>query len=375
MNRKEQCGQLNAEKQTNETESLLRLKIQRLVKNDFSISIGETALVTQMKEKILKFLQEEEPRTESPEVSMTDLRLIYKGKVLVDTESLNFYKIENNDTVQLCPIHRKKVDQPLSNLAGGPIENDDARNEEGKQQLLNEPSEVTIISFAIVGQPNFGGGRNLLSQDLRTSNQGPQNSVSSNHASTRSSPHRRLMEPMTAAPTPVNTSGDLRNFKFALQETLRRLGETDMNNNRELITHLDALVKRATSLRGSLTEEEKKETSGLPLETQMSNSELVISHAGSIDVHGELLVPTMMRCLPFRFNIEAAPESPSQASNWMENPGSLVDAESERPNGETGNRPEQSGIFIASQILARQLLRNTNAGSIFNMLINRFSQR
>jgi len=373
MDREEEYGHLNVEKQTKETESLLRLKIQRLVKNDFSILISETALVTQMKEKILKFLKEEEPRTENPEVSITDLRLIYKGKVLVDTKSVNVYKIQNNDTVQLCPIHRKKVDQPQSNQAGGSTENDDTRNEEGKQQVVTEPSEVTIISFAIVGQHNFEGGRNLLSQNSRTSNQGSQNSVSSNHASTRSSPQRRLIVPMTAAPTPVTTSGDLRNFKFALQETLRRLGETDMNNRQELITHLDALVRRATSLRGSLTEEEKKETSGLPLETQ--NSELVISHTGSIDVHGELLVPAMMRCLPFRFNTEAAPESPPQAPNWVENSDSSGDAESERPNKETGNRPEQSGIFNASQILARQLLRNTNSGSIFNMLINLFNRR
>jgi len=375
MNREEHYGHLNSKKRTNETEPLIRLNVQRLAKNDFFILISETALVTQMKEKILKFLQEEEPKTESPEVSTTDLRLIYKGGVLEDTESLNFYKIQNNDTVQLCPIHRKKLDQPLSNLAGGPIENDDARNEEGKQQLVTEPGEVTIISFAIVGQPNFRGGRNLLSQNLRTSNQGPQNSASSNHASTRSSPQRRLMVPTTAAPTPVTTTGNLRNFKFVLQETLRRLSETDMNSSQELITHLDALVRWATSLRGSLTEEEKNETSGLPLETQVSNSELVISHPESIDLHSELLVPTMMRCLPLRFNMEAAPEFPLQLSNWVKNSGSSGDAESVRPNGETGNRPEQSRIFNASQILARQLLRNTTSGSIFNMIINRFNQR
>merc|ERR1719410_1252574 len=103
-----------------------------------------------------------------------------------------------------------------------------------------------------MGEPNFGRGGNLLFQNFRTSNEGPQNSVSSNHASTRSSPQSRLMMPMTAAPTRVTTTAttsNLRDFTVALQETLRCLSATDLNTCQELAAHLDALIRRATTLR------------------------------------------------------------------------------------------------------------------------------
>jgi len=148
-----------------------------------------------------------------------------------------------------------------------------------------------------------------------------------------------------------------------------------LNNCQELAAHLDTLISRATTLRGSLTEEEKKESTEMLQEAQVSNTELVITNTGSIDVHAELLVPTMTRGLPFRFNMEAAPESLPQASNSVENSSTSRDLESGRPNGEIGNRQEQSRIFNASQILARQQLQNSTSGSIFNMLVNRFRKR
>jgi len=217
MNREEKSEHPNAEMQTNKTESLMRLNVQRLVKNNFCILISEAAFVTNLKEEILEFLQQEEPETESPGLSVGHLRLIYKGKVLLNAKSLSFYKIQNNDTVQLCPIRRKYADQPLSNPAGGAMENEDDRNEERKQQFVIEPIDVTIISFTTLGQPHFERARNLLFQNFRTSNLGPQNSVSSNHASTRSRPQRRSQVTTTA-----NTS-NLRDFTLALQGTLRRL--------------------------------------------------------------------------------------------------------------------------------------------------------
>jgi len=367
MNREEQSGQPNAETQINGTESFMRLNIQRLVKDDFYVLINETAFVTQIKEEILTLLKEEEPETESPEVGVGDLRLIYKGKVLVDSQSVKFYKIQNNDTIQLCPVRRKSVDQPLSNPAGGPAENDDTgiRNEEGKQQFVTEPTEVTFFSFSFVGPPTLRGGRNL--------NQGPGNTGSSTQTNaTRSTPQGRLMVPMTDTPTPITTTGNLRNFKFVLQQTLRRLSATNLDNCQELITQLDSLIRRATTLRGCLTEEEKKESLEVARETRVNNPELRISRTGSIDVHAEVLVPNVLRYFPFRFDMESW--SPSLGSTLVENSGSPEDSESVRTTGETANRPEQSRIFNNSQILARQLQRNSIPRSIFNLLIGQFNQ-
>jgi len=377
MNREDQSGQPNAETQINGTESFMRLNIHRLVKDDFFIFISETAFVTQMKEKILTFLKEEKPETDRPEVCVSDLRLIYKGKVLVDSETVQFYKIQNNDTVQLCPLRRKRMDQPLSNPAGGPMENHDAdtQNEEGKQQLITGASEVTFFSFSFFGQPTFRGGRNLSAQNLTRRNQGSQNLESSSHTSQRRSTlRRRLRVPMTGTPTPMTITGNLRNFKVVLEQTLSRLSATNFDNCQELMTQLDTLIGRATTLRGCLTEEVKKETREVTRETRINTSELLISHTESIDVHPEVVVPNMLRYCPFRFDMRSTLEPLPLASTPVENTGSPGDNESVRTTGETNNRPKHSRIFHNSQIVARQLLRNTDPHSIFNMFINLFSR-
>jgi len=375
MNREEQSGQPNAETQINGTESFMRLNIQRLVKDDFFVIISETAFVTQIKQKILTFLKEEKPETDSQKVSVDDLRLIYKGRVLVDSESVKLYKIQNNDTIQLCPPRRKKVDRPLTNPGGGTMENDDAHshNEEGKEQLLRGPSEVTFFSFSILGQPTLGGARNLSRRNWRTRNQGPHNSESFSHTSqTRSTRRRPSMVPMTATPSPITTIGNIRNFKSVLQETLRRLSGTNLNNCQELITQLDELIGRAITLRGALTEEEKRESPEVTGETRINKLELGISRTGLIDIHPDVVAPNMLRYCPFRFDMESTSESHPLTSTPVESSGSSD--ESVRTTGETSNRQEQSRIFNNSQMLARQLLRNTVPRSIFNMVINQFNR-
>jgi len=374
MNREEQSGQLNAETQINDTAPLLKLKIQRLGKDDFFVSISEKAFVTQMKEKILTFLKEEEPETESLEVSASDLRLIYKGKVLAGSESVKFYKIKNDDTVQLCPIRQNSVSEPLTNPAGGPVENGDAdtQNEDEKQQIVTGSGEVAFI-FSLFGQPTFQGGRNLSTRNLRTSNPGPQNSESSNQtSSTRSSPRRRLIVPMMDAPTPITPTGNLRNFKFVLQETLRRLSSTNLNNFQELITQLDALIRRATTLRGCLATEEKQDAPGEPRETQINIPELIISHTGSIDVRAERLVPSVLRYLPIRPNMNVTLGFPPLATNHVESSRDPDDTESVQATGEIGNSAEQSHIFNTNQIAPNPLQRNTDSRNIFN-IFNRFN--
>jgi len=376
MNREEQSGQPNAETQINGTESFIRVNIQRLANDDFFVFISETSFVTQMKEKILTFLKEEGPKTDSLEVCIGDLRLIYKGKVLVDSETVQFYKIQNNDTVQLCPVRRKKMDQSLSNPAGGPMENHDAdtQNEEGKQQLITESSQVTFFSYSIFGQPTLRGRRNVSARNLRTRNQGPQNSESlSDTGQTRSYPRRRIRVPTTSRPTPLTIAGILRNFKFVLHETLRHLSATNLDNCQQLMTQLDALIERATTLRGHLNEEEWKESPEVTQETRINNSELLISNTGSIDVHPEAVVPNTLRYCTFRW-MESTSEPLPLESTLVENSRSPGDTESVRTTGEADNRPEQSCIFSNSQILARELQRNTVPRSIFNMFISRFSQ-
>merc|ERR1719382_599060 len=123
---------------------------------------------------------------------------------------------------------------------------------------------------------------------------------------------------MTATPTPITTIGNLRNFKFVLQETLRRLSATNMDNWQELITQLDALIGRAITLRGALTEEEKKESAEVTGETRINIPELRISHTRSIDIHPEVVVPSMLRYCPFRFDMETTSESPPLVSTLVE---------------------------------------------------------
>ena len=177
---------------------------------------------------------------------------------------------------------------------------------------------------------------------------------------------------MTGTPTPITITGNLHNFKVVLEQTLRRLSATNLDNCQELMTQLDTLIRRATTLRGCLTEEVKKETREVTRETRINTSELIISHTESIDVHPEVVVPNMLRYCPFRFDMESTLEPLPLASTLVENTGSPGDTESVRTTGE--NRPEHSRIFHNSQIVARQLLRNTDPLSIFNMFINLFSR-
>jgi len=111
----------------------LRLKIQRVKDPEFFVWIQSDDQVVALKKAIYEF-EEQEKKTQEPEnktqeepapspapsaaapapnTAPTELRayrLIYKGRVLADKKSLDFYSIRHEDTVQLVPPRKKATE-------------------------------------------------------------------------------------------------------------------------------------------------------------------------------------------------------------------------------------------------------------------------
>jgi len=385
INREEQTE--IGEKEINDVSVLMKLKIQRLGKDDFFISTSRKGLITHLKEKILTFVKAERSETDDLQLSVRDMRLIYKGMVLVDSKSVEFYKIENDDTIQLCPYNRKKRAQASANRAGDPANNSgaEAQNEAaGHQQLIGGPGEFTFISFSLTEQPINGRIRNRSAQNTATRNQETQTSTdleSSNESSSTitTSIRRHLILPVINNHTPTTMTDNLCNFKSVLQETIHRLSATNLENIHELVTQLDVLIRRATTLRGGLsTAEEKDDVPATESHTNL-NPPLVRSHTGSINIHPQGSIPSVLRYLPLRLNLGTASENTVESSVdpvGLES-GQVADALGDSGSGQaarsSGNRAEQPRIVIQNQVGHRAEHRNNHSRSIFHIL-NRFER-
>jgi len=383
MNHEEQTK--NAEKEINDVSVLMKLKVQRLGKDDFFISISRKGLITHLKEKILTFVKAEQSETNDLELGVKDIRLIYKGMVLVDSKSVEFYKIENDDTIQLCPYLRKKRAQASVNPAGDPANNSgaEAQNEAGQQRLIGGPGDFTFISFSLTEQPINGRSRNRSAQSTATRNQGTQNSTdveSSNQSSPTitTSIRRHLILPVINDHTPTTVTGNLRNFKSVLQETLRRLSAINLENSHELVTQLDVLIRRATTLRGGLsTREEKHDAPATESHTNL-NPELIISHTGSIDIHPQEPIPCVLRYLPLRLNLATGSENTVESSVDPAGlagqvAGALGDLGPGEAAGASDNSAEQPRTVHQNQAGYTAEHRNNHSRNIFNIL-NRFDR-
>lgn len=346
MNREEQAREGNVEIQLNETGALTKLKIQRLGNNEFFVSISEKEQISYLKKKILAFIKAEQEVAEDLALSLSNLRLIYKGKVLKDSKSVEFYKMQNEDTIQLCPIRQKKRPEPQTTPAGGPAENSGAEVQSGERQE-QQSSEFTFVSFALIEQPAPSGGSSRSTVNSPTSNleqKTPEPSIELSSATTNV--RRRVVLSMRNGPTPVTVIGKLRNFKCILQDTLRRLSVTNVDNSRELITPLNELIRKAVTLRGGLSPpEEKEDVPWTPRESHTSNleEELVISHTGSIDLPAPRPVPYVSRYLPLRLNNRALSEFQIVGNNWnnhVDGSVGLVDQDSAQTAGATGSISE-----------------------------------
>jgi len=228
---------------------MLNLKIQRLKADDFFVSISCKGLVTQLKEEILRFLKTAQVKDEDSQPGVTNLRLIYKGKVLMDCKTIEFYKIENDDTIQLVPYRRRKPpeDLPTSGTENGGIE---IENKEGGElpgfSELRGTGEITYIQFSVSeGLPprnsEFGQlYRSFFEDDLAVRTP-PVQSPRSADAALRA----------VNRPTPLTVSGSLRSFRHVLGETLRRVMEPG-DGARELVSQLNTLISSANILRENL---------------------------------------------------------------------------------------------------------------------------
>jgi len=227
---------------------MLNLKIQRLKADDFFVSISCKGLVTQLKEEILRFLKTAQVKDEDSQPGVTNLRLIYKGKVLMDCKTIEFYKIENDDTIQLVPYRRRKPeDLPTSGTenAGVEIENKEGGEIPGFSDLRGT-GEITYIQFSVSeGLPprnsEFGQlYRSFFEDDLAVTTP-PAQSPRSADAALRA----------INRPTPLTVSGSLRSFRHVLGETLRRVMEPG-DGARELVSQLNTLISAANILRENL---------------------------------------------------------------------------------------------------------------------------
>jgi len=238
---------------------MLRLKIQRLRGEDFFVSIGGKDLVTQLKEQVLQILKTGDASEVWAEV--TNLRLIYKGKVLVDAKSIEFYKIQNDDTIQLVPFRRRRntsrsssSDQaPAPSPSGGGTERSQPELGGSRRQPAGRgPIRFLSLSTSVVGGlPSFISGR-----PQRVNTQQPRQ-VNSSQIQSNDAP-----SPLGLPARPI-TSRSLRRFKEQLQSTFRRVRTVERRGcregGRELASQLSGLIRAANSLKTQLLEQARIE--------------------------------------------------------------------------------------------------------------------
>jgi len=110
-------GRKRVKKSQTDMAPVLRLKIQRLKDEDFFVSIGGGGLINQLKEEVLRFLKSGASVAVSAEIAI--IRLIYKGRVLLDSKSIEFYKIKNEDTIQLVPFRPRRSESLRASSSEG----------------------------------------------------------------------------------------------------------------------------------------------------------------------------------------------------------------------------------------------------------------
>jgi len=238
---------------------MLRLKIQRLHGENFFVSIGGKDLVTHLKEQVLQILKAGDASEVWAEV--TNLRLIYKGMVLVDAKSIEFYKIQNEDTIQLVPNPRRRNPSRSSSSSQAPTPSPNGGGTERSQPELGGSRSQTErrgpIRFLSLSTSVFGGLQRFISGRSQRINNQQQRQVRSIHTQTNNtpSPRRRLARPIT--------SRSLNRFKEKLQSTFRGVTAVERRGcregARELASQLSGLIRDANSLKAQLLEQAPNE--------------------------------------------------------------------------------------------------------------------
>jgi len=233
-----------------EATTILRLKIQRLRGEDFFISISKRDMITQLKQQVLRVLRS----TTGPDlrVEITNIRLIYKGKVLADEKSIEFYSMQNEDTIQLVPFRRSRS---ISRSGTEPY-----RERRTSGQWTSVPNEVstnidpiTMVTFST-----------SFTQELPWEGDGPAAHMPDelSRPANRQMGRRRAGSSTERRLRPVTSSSLLR-FKDMLQRTHLRVHLAEQqrrrggrqNTQRALLAQLQILIRRSLSLRDDLLAE------------------------------------------------------------------------------------------------------------------------
>jgi len=414
MNCEEKSMEAKVGDKLSEDQALMKIKIQRLEKEDFFVSISKKGLIAHLKEKIITFLNAAQLGNEDTQSCVGNLRLIYKGKVLLDPKSVEFYKIQNDDTIQLCPTRRRRIGHPSP--AGGPNVSTQTQVVDALP-FVREGGEFTYISFSMSDPPEVGRGGSGLMPLSRSRSRG-QNILNNSEAyssapRSRRSIRRRQTQPTRGRPTPATVTETLRNFKFILRETLRCISETNADNTQELLPQLNVLIRQATSLRNDiqierpapppftsrvevllferlgaasrsrLTGTEEKEDAPRArgrTEPDVPNPNTRIPHPGpetvqtrSIDIDAERRMVPAMRLLPQRFNVGAAFQLSVASNNFGENAVVPPDFMTETGTAQASNREEQPNSTESREEVSPP--QRTRSRNIFSNLINRISRR
>jgi len=252
-----------------EATAILRLKIQRLRGDDFFISISKRDMITKLKQQVLRVLQS----TPGPEVrvEITNIRLIYKGKVLADEKSIEFYRMQNEDTIQLVPFRSRR-----SASRSGTESHTERRSSREENPVPNEASThepITIFTFStsFMGEPSRpeNGPAVSMPNELR-------------RAFNREMHRQRLRSSTGRRSRPI-TSLTLSSYKDILHRTRLSVNLAQHRSRRgfrgsvqrELLSQLQILIRRSLSLRDDLIAELQSQSNNdeLPTEIFQSTSE------------------------------------------------------------------------------------------------------
>jgi len=253
---KEQNIVENREEKHNDAGLRMKLKIQRLEREDFFVTINKEDLIVKLKEKILTFIKAQLANEDFTPV-LEQLRLIYKGKVLLDAKSIEFYKIQDEDTIQMCPLRRRARNQQQSNSGGESVDNNTNVND--SREFSARTGGFTFISFSLSELPEIRGGGSSRLPSNRS--QGPElddvEESNSQSRNARARPGRIEIREVRDRPSPPSFEGSLRNINSVLQDTLRRVSETNRDNRYDLIPQLDELVRHASNLRDNIATDDR----------------------------------------------------------------------------------------------------------------------
>jgi len=316
---------------------MLKIKIQQLKKENFVVTISGKDLIADLKEKILAILKATQVEEED-HLNIANLRLIYKGKVLLDAKSLEFYKIQSDDTIQLCPIRRNvRVGNSNGQVSGSSLDI------ENKDEDDNVREESGPISFFLDEHPEL---RDSIIRNRRVLNGNNTLTQAASSTPTESSSRNRT--------TPEAFTEKLQSLRSALEDSLCQVNSVNMENREDLVPHLDTLIRQARNLRDDLVPEQQEHPS-VPV----------------VDIH---IFVRASAAWDLGSDLEEIQERGTE-SNGMDNDnaGVMAPLSARREGGQNSTILSSSRVVEESE--RPNIRRSSRLRNIFSNIINRFSRR